>query len=212
VSFVSVSTVAGFRGICLIALSMLLFVLTKSLVMSCLDSHIIYKTEEFIETKVTLYNANEVKIGETYTRRARQLVRQQRAMWIDDTQSAIRFAPGMENTDVQGGTEESITPNQLCFAPWSDGYYYPAVISDVKPYMVTVAFLDTDTGTAAHDHIVGLNEAFETMHFECRYGWLGYYKGVLTNREPLVFHYDDGVVEQTALKNLRGIRYYMPQM
>jgi len=40
VSFVSVSTVAGFRGICLIALSMLLFVLTKSLVMSCLDSHI----------------------------------------------------------------------------------------------------------------------------------------------------------------------------
>lgn len=45
----------------------------------------------FMEGKVALININGDKIGETYTRRARQLVKQQRAVWVDDSQKAIRF-------------------------------------------------------------------------------------------------------------------------
>jgi len=52
-----------------------------------------------MEGKVILYDSNDIKIGETFTRRARQLVKQQRASWTDETQSAIRFAPGMEKMD-----------------------------------------------------------------------------------------------------------------
>jgi len=52
-----------------------------------------------MDNKVMLLDSNDVKIGETFIRRAKQLVRQQRATWVDDTQSAIRFAPGMENMD-----------------------------------------------------------------------------------------------------------------
>jgi len=53
-----------------------------------------------MESKVLLYDSNDVKIGETFTRRARQLVKQQRASWVDENQDAIRFAPGMENLDA----------------------------------------------------------------------------------------------------------------
>ena len=52
-----------------------------------------------MDGKVLLYDSNDVKIGETYIRRARQLVKQQRAFWVDESQKAIKFAPGMENLD-----------------------------------------------------------------------------------------------------------------
>lgn len=50
-----------------------------------------------MEGKVTLFNVNNDKIGETYIRRARQLVKQQRALWVDDSQKAIRFLSGEVN-------------------------------------------------------------------------------------------------------------------
>jgi len=56
--------------------------------------------EVLMEGKVLLYDSNDIKIGETFTRRARQLVKQQRASWINENQDAIRFAPGMENFDA----------------------------------------------------------------------------------------------------------------
>ena len=46
-----------------------------------------------MEGKVIMYDANGTEIGETYTRRARQLVKQQRAIWADDTHTAISFMP-----------------------------------------------------------------------------------------------------------------------
>ena len=46
-----------------------------------------------MEGKVIMLDANGVEIGETYTRRARQLVKQQRAIWADDTHTTIRFMP-----------------------------------------------------------------------------------------------------------------------
>ena len=54
-----------------------------------------------MESKVIMYDASGVEVGETYTRRARQLVKQQRAVWADDTHTAIRFAPdAMEEWEV----------------------------------------------------------------------------------------------------------------
>ena len=52
-----------------------------------------------MEEKILLYNSSGAKIGETFARRARQLVKQQRASWMDAEQKAIQFAPDMENMD-----------------------------------------------------------------------------------------------------------------
>ena len=53
-----------------------------------------------MESKVLLYDANDVKVGETFMRRARQLVKQQRASWIDDSKSAVRFAPDVNEWET----------------------------------------------------------------------------------------------------------------
>jgi len=164
-----------------------------------------------MENKVSLYNSDDVKIGETFPRRAQQLVRQQRAMWRDDSQTSIRFAPGMENMDIPAddtgpAEQEGLAHNDLCFAPWNDNYYYPAVITDILPNIVKVAFLDGDSGQVPHEYIISVQEAFETMEFECKYGWMGYYRGSMSSYQPIIFHYyDDGVVEYAELRQLRGL-------
>jgi hypothetical protein len=56
--------------------------------------------ESKIDTKVTLYNADNQRIGETFTRRARQLVKQQRALWTDESHTAIRFQPDTEEWET----------------------------------------------------------------------------------------------------------------
>jgi len=76
-----------------------------------------------MEGKVLLYDSNDIKIGDTYVRRARQLVKQQRAYWIDDSQSAIRFLPGAEKLDA---VEEMAEDRHDSFAVGMPG------ISDVK--------------------------------------------------------------------------------
>ena len=44
-----------------------------------------------MEGKVTLINAGGEVMGETFFRRASQLVKQQRAVWVDESQKAIQF-------------------------------------------------------------------------------------------------------------------------
>jgi len=63
-----------------------------------------------MEAKITLYDSNDVKIGETFVRRARQLVKQQKAVWTDNTETALRFAPGMEHTDTALEDEPAPAP------------------------------------------------------------------------------------------------------
>jgi|GEM_PF-3789195 len=46
---------------------------------------------KFMEGKVLLYDVDGKKIGETFMRRAQQLVKQQRAVWTDESQTAARF-------------------------------------------------------------------------------------------------------------------------
>jgi len=67
--------------------------------------------ESKLDSKVTLYNSENKRVGETFSRRARQLVKQQRAVWTDDTHSAIRFFPDAvedwETTETHPITEEA---------------------------------------------------------------------------------------------------------
>ena len=101
----------------------------------------------------------------------------------------------------------SIQINQLCFALWSDGRYYPAVVSEVYHDRVKVAFLDGSSGEASKEHIVDLQEAFKTMDFQGRWQHgLFWYKGTLSTHRPMVMNYDDGSVEQIELRQLRGTR------
>ena len=53
-----------------------------------------------MEGKIVLYNEYDQKVGETFVRRARQLVKQQRAEWIGDSQNAIRFVADVEDWEV----------------------------------------------------------------------------------------------------------------
>lgn len=70
-----------------------------------------------MEKKVILYNSDNVKIGETFVRRARQLVKQQRAVWTDDREEAIRFAPGAENMDEPSGEVETLSHSDITPVP-----------------------------------------------------------------------------------------------
>ena len=64
-----------------------------------------------MESKVTLYDANGNEIGETYSRRARQLVKQQRAIWADDTHTAIQFMPDqVEDWEMEPKSAPTPTP------------------------------------------------------------------------------------------------------
>jgi len=58
-----------------------------------------------MENKVLLYDSNDVKIGETFIRRARQLVKQQRGEWSDESQTAVKFfsdkVEGWETTEFE---------------------------------------------------------------------------------------------------------------
>ncbi|MCL2665126.1 MAG: hypothetical protein FWE82_05890, partial [Defluviitaleaceae bacterium] len=52
-----------------------------------------------MDTKIFLYDETDKKIGETYVRRARQLVQQQRAEWTDETHTAVRFLSVLDEWD-----------------------------------------------------------------------------------------------------------------
>ena len=74
-----------------------------------------------MESKILLYDAENNKIGETFARRARQLIKQQRAQWTDETQRAVRFLPGAQHLNEaeeapfaeEGFTSESPTGEKL---------------------------------------------------------------------------------------------------
>ena len=63
-----------------------------------------------MDAKVLLYDANDVKIGETFARRARQLVKRQRAEWVDGKQNAVRFVPDAEEWEAAEAAAEEEFP------------------------------------------------------------------------------------------------------
>jgi len=99
------------------------------------------------------------------------------------------------------------SPGQTVFARYKDGYYYPAVVDAVLDGQVKVSYLDGDEGLAEQEHIMELQEAFDTMQFQgnWKHGGL-FYKGKITSHLPMIMHYNDGDVEQIELVQLRGKR------
>jgi len=55
--------------------------------------------------KILLIDTNGIKIGETFQRRARQLVNHQRAEWVDESHKAIRFV-----SDLEEWKKEAVPP------------------------------------------------------------------------------------------------------
>jgi len=64
-----------------------------------------------MEAKIKLFDADGTQIGETFARRARQLVKQQRAVWIDDDHSAVRFNPDSSDDDWNEEIEHGKAPH-----------------------------------------------------------------------------------------------------
>ena len=63
-----------------------------------------------MEGKVLLYDAEGKKIGETFARRARQLVKQQRAVWMDDRQAAAQFVADVDDWQTVDNKDEGPIP------------------------------------------------------------------------------------------------------
>ena len=104
-----------------------------------------------------------------------------------------------------------ISQGQTVFARWKDGYYYPAVVDEVKECAVKVSFLDGYVGLVPSGHIVELQEAFQTMQLQGNWQNHGiFFKGVLESQESMTMYYDDGDVEQVELKQLRGAKLQEP--
>jgi len=62
------------------------------------------------KNKVLLFNSDGVKIGDTYYRRAAQLVRQQKAEWSSEALDAVRFYKGMENGEASDPDVNAAVP------------------------------------------------------------------------------------------------------
>ena len=160
-----------------------------------------------MENKVILYNSFDVKIGETFPRRAKQLVRQQRAMWLDDNQAAIRFAPGMENMDSFDKPEAELNLYQLCFALRGDGYYYSAYPIAIQDNKATIAFLDGHIGQTSLENAIRLDEAFEKLKFQCKSVWV-FWEGDIVGQHPVSFRFKvGGTTQRVELKDLRAVPY-----
>ena len=94
---------------------------------------------------------------------------------------------------------------QTVFARWKDGYYYPAIVDEVLGSEIKVSYLDGYTGQVSREHVVELQEAFQTMKFQGNWKNGGlFFKGTLSSQLPMIMNYDDGDVEQIALVQLRG--------
>jgi len=63
-----------------------------------------------MESKITLYASDDSKIGETYARRAKQLVKQQRACWVNE--SAIKFVEVAEVELIPEPEVKTVTVNE----------------------------------------------------------------------------------------------------
>ena len=80
-----------------------------------------------MDGKVLLLDANDAKVGETFFRRARQLVSQQRAEWVDESHNAIRFAP-----DTDDWREETAYPAAAEESADDDNWIYNLAVKRLK--------------------------------------------------------------------------------
>jgi len=95
---------------------------------------------------------------------------------------------------------------QTVFALWADdGYYYPAEVGESEGDLLCVSFLDGAEAQVEHEHIVELQETYQTMKFEADWEKKGEYnKCIITRTQPLTVEYEDETIESIDLSQLRG--------
>jgi len=59
-----------------------------------------------MEQQITVYNEHLAAVGMTFSRRAKQLVNKQRAVWTDETRGAIRLLPEIKEEPIMTNTNE----------------------------------------------------------------------------------------------------------
>ena len=98
-----------------------------------------------------------------------------------------------------------ISVGQMVFARWGNSYYYPALVAEVHDNQIKAAYLDGSVGMVSKEHVLELQEAFETLEFQGNWRHGGFFfKGRIASRDPLIIHYNDGDTEQIELRQLRG--------
>lgn len=97
---------------------------------------------------------------------------------------------------------------QTIFARWeSNGFYYPAIISEIFDNYIRAAYLDGDSGTVLKEHVLSLQEGYKILNFQGNWKYGGiFYKGIIASQQPLIMNYNDGDVEIIELAQLRGAR------
>ena len=76
--------------------------------------------------KITLFNPEGKHVGDTFARRARQLVGQQRARWMDEERTAIQFFPDLDEEFTLEGT--TLKPDEDIAIEESTGIESPHTI------------------------------------------------------------------------------------
>ncbi|MDR3239552.1 MAG: hypothetical protein LBT44_05645 [Clostridiales bacterium] len=80
-----------------------------------------------MDDRVIVNDENNVKIGKTYPRRARQLVHKQRAIWADEMQTAIRLSPTVEDrewVEAEPVIEMEIASEAAPASSWDERWLY----------------------------------------------------------------------------------------
>jgi len=96
-------------------------------------------------------------------------------------------------------------PENVIFARWSDGFFYPGVVGEWVNGQRRIAFLDGDTGLAAEHDILPLEGALNRLELQGNWKNGGiWFRGSLGSHNPLIMNYNDGDVEQIQLSQLRG--------
>ena len=131
--------------------------------------------------------------------------------------AGVKIGPGAHrarceycDTEIVVSGETTSPEVGVVFAKWNSamnlgGYYYPAHITEMDNGQLLANFLDGDSGIIADGDTMDLQEAFNVLEIQGNWQFGGFfYKGRITNRNPVVMSYNDGHVEQVQLSQLRG--------
>jgi hypothetical protein len=101
-----------------------------------------------------------------------------------------------------------IIPNgEKVFARWKDGYFYPGIVSTISDDKYLISYLNGSKDYVPKNQIVGIEESLITMQLQGNWeygGW--FYKGVISNSDPLTMHYNDGDIEKIDWRQIRGAK------
>jgi len=155
-----------------------------------------------MEGKIALFNADGTQIGDTFVRRARQLVKQQRATWVDDNHTAIRFNHDRLDAEIDSELAHSTTDKSTGY----DRLYALAEIrirdrQKMKRHLILVIpiFIAILIVTA----LIG-----DAMHGEPAFLFFGFASGVLAtfNVYNIWLYYDRHIRDQRHFAYLKTRR------